>query len=73
MPYAEVFAVPVEQRLEPVTIVSLDGMDGEGEFFSDFVYKIYGIGLCVFIIDIQRSCPGSIVYSCVLEAFPLDR
>jgi hypothetical protein len=23
--------------------------------------------VCVFIIDIQRSCPGSIVYSCVLK------
>lgn len=47
-----IFYVPVKLRLELVPPVSANGIDAERKFFNDVVYKLNGIRLVLFCIDL---------------------
>jgi hypothetical protein len=58
----------VEQRLELVATIDLDGADLKRELLHDVVDEIDGVGLRVTAVDLQRANSRGIVDRCVLFA-----
>ena len=54
MPDAKVFDVPMELRLELMSVVRADFPDPEREFFNDVINEVDLFGLGVFFIDFER-------------------
>ncbi len=64
---ALIFDVPVEPGLELMTIVGPDFLDAERELFDDVIDEVDRVGLCVFVVDLERPDAGGIVDRGILE------
>ena len=65
---ALIFDVPVELRLEFMTVVGPDLFDAERELLDDMVDEIDRAGLCVLLVDFERPNAGRIIDGRELEA-----
>ena len=65
---ALIFDVPVELGLELVAVVGSDFLDAERELFDDVIDKVLSVGLCVFVVNLERPDTCSVVNSGILEA-----
>ena len=51
---ALILDMPVELGLELMAVVGPDLLDAERELFDDVIDKVDRIGLCVFVVDLER-------------------
>ena len=59
--------MPVELGLELMAIVGADFANPKGELLDNVIEDVYGVGLCVTLIDLQGTYAGRIVNGCILE------
>ncbi len=67
MPDAKVFDVPMELRLELMSVVRADFPDPEREFFDDVINEVDRVGLGVSFIDFERPHTRRIINRGILE------
>ena len=72
MPDPEIFDMPVELRLELVTIIRTHFPNTEWKLFNDVVNEIDGVCLRVFLIDLERANSGRVVDRRILESADLS-
>jgi len=65
---ALVLDVPVELRLELVSVISPDGVDAEREAIDDVVDEVDRVRLGVLVVDAQRTDPRGVVDRRVLRS-----
>ena len=68
MPDALILHVPMEFGLEFVTVIGSDLTNTEREFGDHCVNKVHCVGLCMTIIDLERSNAGRVINSSILIA-----
>ncbi len=55
-----IFDMPVELGLELMPIVGPDFLDAERELFNDVIDEVDRVGLCVFVVDLERPDAGRV-------------
>ena len=63
-----IFEVPVELSLELMNVIGSDLFDAERELFDDVIDKVLSVGLCVFVVNLERPDTRSFINSGILEA-----
>jgi len=69
---ALVLDMPVELSLKLVAIVGAYLLNAERKLFDDVVSEVYGVRLCVTLVDFQCSHTGCIINRGILVAFDLS-
>ena len=64
---ALILDMPVELGLELMAVVGPDLLDAERELFDDVIDEVDRVGLCVFVVDLERPDAGGIVDRGILE------
>lgn len=68
---ALIFDLPVELGLELMAVIGSDLFDAERELFDDAINKVDRVGLCVFVVNLERPDTRSVINSSILEAADL--
>ena len=64
---ALILDMPVELGLELMPVVGPDLLDAERELFDDVINEVDRVGVCVFVVDLERPDAGSVIDSGILE------
>lgn len=64
---ALILDMPVELGLELVAIIGSDFFDAERELFNDVIDEVDRVGLCVFVVNLERPDARRVIDSCILE------
>ena len=65
---ALIFDVPVEICLELMAVIGSDLFDTERELFDDVIDKVLSVGLCMFVVNLDRPDTCRVINSGILEA-----